>query len=106
MSFQRKKIALIFATGSLVSIRNNKSIFFVDKESDIKQWLNEVTEISLLADIEPFFLLGESGFCGIDAIEKVVQVIRERQDTFDGFVVLVRGESMIQAAVAAEFMLQ
>jgi hypothetical protein len=57
---KRKKIALIFATGTVLSSLKSRSIVFVDNESDIPKWLEAIPEIGLIAEIQPHFLLSES----------------------------------------------
>ena len=103
---QRKKIGLIFASGSLLSIKGNKSIFFVDQEKDIEQWLSEVPEVRLIAEIQTYFLQGEGEQFELASIERILEILSRESANHDGFVVLVRGEQMIRAAAAVEFMLQ
>lgn len=103
---RRKKIGLIFASGSLISIRGNKTVFFVDQEKDMLRWLSEVPEISLIAEINPFFIQGEDDAFTLNSIESMARMIAKNRDSFDGFVVTVRAEHLVQAAVAVEFMLQ
>ena len=103
---QRKKIGLVFASGSLLSIKGNKSIFFVDQEKDIEPWLSEVPEVRLIADIQTYFLQGEAEQFELASIERILETLSRERANHDGFVVLVRGEHMIRAAAAAEFMLQ
>jgi len=107
MAKKRKKIALLFAGGgSLLSIRSNKSIFFVNQKEDMEAWLKEIPELTILAEIQPWFNLGEGQPFTAETIERVVTYLKEQEPHFDGFVVLCRAERMVQLAVACEFMLQ
>lgn len=102
----QKKICLLFASGSLLSIKGNQSVFFVDEEKDMKQWLNEIPELGLVANIEPFFVCGENTQFGLDDVEKLAGVLKSRQASFDGFVVIIRADRVVSTAVAIEYMLQ
>lgn len=106
MARKKKSIGLIFATGSVMSIAGNRSIFFIESEEDVKKWLSEIPELSVIADIQPLYLLGENNPFTIETIENIAQLINAHEAGLDGFVVLVRGENMIRAAVGIEFMLQ
>lgn len=102
----KKKICLIFASGSLLSIRANQSVFFVDEEKDMKQWLNEIPELGLVANIEPIFVCGENTQFDLDTIERIADVLKNRRALFDGFVVIVRADRVVSTSVAVEYMLQ
>ncbi len=102
----KNKTALIFSSGSLISIKANKSIFFVDQESDIPQWLSELPEVKLLANITPIFLQGESEGFSPKSLKRILTTLIAEREKYDGFVVLVRAESLVLTSAACEFMLQ
>ncbi len=103
---KKYKIALLFSSGSLVSIKANKSIFFVDQESDIPTWFSELPEVALLTDITPIFLQGEKEAFSLQSLNNILRILAAKKVEFDGFVVLVRAESMVLAAAAAKFTLK
>lgn len=107
MHSKRKKIALLFAGGgSLLSIKGNKSVFFVEQADDAKRWLEEIPELSILADMTPWFNAGESDGWGIERMESVFAYLQNEEKNFDGFVVLCRAERVLAVSAACEFMLQ
>ena len=106
MPFLKKRILVLFASGSVLSSRRNTSIFFVDSTQDIDKWLAEIPEVSLLADIHPLYVVGESDQFTDRTVEQITSFLNENHDNYDGFVVLVRADRLVRTAVIAEFLLQ
>jgi L-asparaginase/Glu-tRNA(Gln) amidotransferase subunit D len=103
---KRKKIALIFATGTVLSSLKSRSIVFVDNESDIPKWLEAIPEIGLIAEIQPHFLLSESETFGYVHTLELSKKIHDLSQQVDGVVVLMRTESIIAQAVLLNFLNQ
>ncbi len=106
MAKNRKKIGIIFATGTVLSIKNNKTIFFVESEDDADLWLKEMPELSIIADINPYFFMAESQSLVIQDIEKLAGLIDSLKGELDGFVLLVRADSLLPVAAGLSFLLQ
>ena len=103
---KRKKIALIFATGTVLSSLKNRSIVFVDTDSDIPRWLESIPEISLIADIEPYFFLSESATLGYGETLRFSEQIEVLRRQVDGIVILMRTESIVPQATLLNFLNQ
>ncbi len=103
---KRKKIALLFATGTVLASLKNRSIVFVDSESDIPKWMESIPEISLIADIEPHFFLSESATVGYDETLRLSELIDSLRRQVDGIVILMRTESIIAQATLLNFLNQ
>ncbi|MFH0874078.1 MAG: asparaginase domain-containing protein [Candidatus Komeilibacteria bacterium] len=103
---KRKKIALIYSTGTVLSSLKNRSIVFVDSDSDIPKWLESIPEISLIADIEPQFFLSESATMGYSDTLRLSEQIDILRRQVDGIVILMRTESIIQQATLLNFLNQ
>lgn len=106
MKPKNKKICLLFSGGTTLSEKDIERSS-VRKEEDIKEWLEQVPEITIMADIEPVFICGEEqGLKGKVLWQKVSEVIYEKANKADGFVVVVSLESVINLGIALSFALQ
>ncbi len=103
---KRKKIALIFATGTVLSSLKSRSIVFVDTESDIPKWLEAIPEIGLIADIEPHYFLSESATFSYDHTMQLSEKIHQLSGLVDGLVILMRTESIVAQATLLNFLNQ
>lgn len=78
------KVLLIFYGGSTL-FHKKKGFLSVEKESDIKKWINEIPEISLMAEVKTRFIdssLRES------STRKMILEIQNNIDEFDGIIIL------------------
>ncbi len=103
---KRKKIALIFATGTVLSSLKSRSIVFVDSDTDMSKWLEAIPEIGLIADIQPHFFLSESATFGYDQTLVLSEKIQQLTAEVDGIVILMRTESIVSQSVLLNFLNQ
>jgi L-asparaginase len=81
------KVLLIFYGGNQLS--NKKGSFVsVEKETDIKDWMSGVPEISLMADIKTLFIDKSNKILDKSNIEKIVRSIEDNINKVDGIVIL------------------
>lgn len=105
MVLKRQKICLLFCGGSSLVGRNNK-LFEVRKKSDIEPWLSEITELAILADLQPVFIFGaEDETVAAETWAALVMEIQKRYQTCDGFVITHSFDSINYSGAALAFML-
>lgn len=106
MPTPRKKIGLIILGGTVLSEESSGKNAVISK-NDIKPWLSNMPEINIMADIEPVFILGEKDKePNLIHWKKMGEIIADKIDEFDGFVVTHHVHSLLQASCALSFMLQ
>jgi len=103
MKYKGKKIALLFAGGTTIT---EKGIVgsTVNNERDIDNWLAQILEISLMAEIIPIFISSKSD--GVELWKKIGQVVNNNIDKVDGFVLTLDVDSIITIGSALSFSLQ
>ena len=106
MKRYRKKICLLFAGGTKLSHSSGKG-FEVKKTDDIKPWLMHFEELNIMADIESVFIFGgKSENVTVDQWIKLIDEIKKRINSSDGFVVLQGPQTMNYTACALTFAFQ
>ncbi|MBU1036604.1 asparaginase [Patescibacteria group bacterium] len=101
MTPKTKKICLLIAGGTILSEKDQAK---VEKNSDIQTWLEKMPELSIVAEIEPVFIIGENNdFSGKELWQKIIKEIYERLDSFAGFIVTSRVNNIIYNALAVSF---
>ena len=105
MAKKNKKIFLILAGGT--GILNERGyLLSVQSKNDIEDWLAQMPELNILADIEPIFVSGEDDILGSDIWHKIVAVISDKAAEADGFVVVSKIDQLINTSLALTFTLQ
>ena len=105
MAKNNKKIFLILAGGT--GILNERGyLLSVQSKDDIEDWLAQMPELNILADIEPIFVSGEDDILGSDIWHKIVAVISDKATEADGFVVVSKIDQLINTSLALTFTLQ
>lgn len=106
MPLKRSKICLFFCGGSTLIGRKGQSIE-VHTRADIKPWLAEVPELSILADLESVFVFGgESETVPPEIWSFLAKEIKKRYSSFDGFVITHDFDSIVYTGAALSFMLR
>lgn len=101
-----RRIALVFAGGTAISNKPGKGNV-VEKAADVPFWLKHVDELRMVADFEPFFLLGErEGQMGPAEMVALGETVRTLYDDFDGIVILHHVQTVEYAAAALALMVQ
>jgi len=102
----RKKIALIILGGTVL-IEDSPEKNAVITSKDVTPWLNKIPEVNIIAEVEPFFVLGEKETeVNIDHWIKAGKIVASHLKEFDGFVVAHHTSSLLYGACAFSFMLQ
>ncbi len=105
MSKKKGKIALFFCGGS--SIITDHGVLTVQKESDMKRWMEAMPELSLIADVEPVFVYGgDASEIEPGLWQRLAREIHERIEQYDGFVVTHGIDTIIYTASMQSYMLQ
>jgi len=105
MKNKNKKIALLFAGGTTLTDKDISGSS-VNRESEIAGWLAQLPELILMAKIEPIFIcLGTEELKGVRLWQKVSQLIFEKQETFEGFVILTDLTEVLNLGIALSFAL-
>ncbi|PIY96624.1 MAG: hypothetical protein COY66_03770 [Candidatus Kerfeldbacteria bacterium CG_4_10_14_0_8_um_filter_42_10] len=106
MSTPRKKIALIILGGTVL-IEDSPEKNAVITGRDVTPWLNKIPEVNIIAEVEPFFILGEKETeVNIDHWIKAGKIVANHIREFDGFIVAHHTSSLLYGACAFSFMLQ
>jgi len=105
MAAKQKKIAVLFAGGSTVTVNNNKDINVVNEVADVPNWLSDLPEMSLLAECMPIFISGENSHFSTNTISAIVESIKKNSSKCDGFIVLSSAENLALIGIACEFLL-
>ncbi len=106
MVAKQRKIGLIFASGTALSSVKRKTVVFVDREEDIGQWLLEIPEISVMAQIEPIFFHPESEYFLEEKSVDLARFILSIHQKYDGLVVLTSADTTIRQSLLIGYMLQ
>lgn len=105
MSQQLPHITILFAGGATLKTENGK-LLSVRNADDMKLWLEEVPEISLIADIEGVFVFEDGKEITPQDWNTLASTIQQRYTQTNGFVVLHGVDSMLYSSSALSFMLQ
>lgn len=105
MSKQNKKIFLVLAGGTCI-LNDQGRILAVQSETDINDWLAQMPELNILANIEPIFVSGEDDLLGPAIWQKIVKIISEKDSEADGFVVVSKIDQLVNISLALSFALQ
>lgn len=106
MSKSRKNIALIILGGTILTEEESDQNAIVE-EKDVSGWLKRIPEVNIIADIEPFFVLGEKDTeVNLDHWIKAGKIVAENMKNFDGFVITHHASTLLNGACAFSFMLQ
>ena len=105
MSKQSKKIFLILTGGTCI-LNDQGHILAVQSAEDIDDWLAQMPELNILADIEPIFISGEDDLITPATWQKVAKEISEKSSEADGFVVISKIDQLINTSLALSFTLQ
>lgn len=106
MKTQRKRVLLLFAGGAPL-LDSDGNVRTVEKELDLRPWLQQVPELTILADVEPVFLLSGTAF---DAQprwwQRIALAIQEHIGTVDGVIVTQPVDVIPYTAAALTLMIQ
>jgi L-asparaginase/Glu-tRNA(Gln) amidotransferase subunit D len=105
MTKKSKKIFLILAGGTCI-LDDRGHVLSVQSQSDIFDWLSQMPELTILADIEPILISGEDDLVGPATWQKIVGVIAEKSEEADGFVVVSKIDQLLNTSLALTFALQ
>ncbi len=105
MSKANKKIFLILAGGTCI-LNDQRHILAVQSTEDIDDWLAQMPELNILADIEPIFVSGEDDLVGPSVWQKIIATISEKSIEADGFVVVSKIDQLVNTTLALSFALQ
>jgi len=104
MSKEGKKIALIFAGGTVLSTAER---LVVKTENDMRPWLDKVPEIGIMSYLEPFFARGENDDLGGPVFwQDLTAQIYKLLASFDGVVVISSLRDVMENAIATTFALE
>lgn len=105
MAKKRKKIFLLLSGGTCILDKQGR-IFCVQNQEDIDNWMQNMPELSIVADIETIFVQGEDDIVGAGTWEKLAENIVLKMIEADGFVVVTKLDQIINTSLALSFMLQ
>lgn len=105
MAKKNKKIYLLLAGGTTFSDKDG-NIWSVQNRDDIKNWLTQMPELNILADLEPVFVSGENELLAVDTWQKIAVEIDKYFLEADGFVIVSKIDQLINTALAVNFLLQ
>jgi len=106
MKSKNKKIFLLFAGGTALDEKDINGTS-VQKEANMAGWLEQVPEATLMAKIEPIFVSkGRSELSGIKLWQRIGQIIFEKAEEADGFVIVTDVESVLNLGIALCFSLK
>ena len=102
---QKKKICLLLAGGTW-TVDKSKNILAVNSADDLDNWLATMPELGILSDLDIHFLADEEVQVGVDLWTKIAKFLINKQNEFDGFVLVTKVETLVMSAVALNFLLQ
>jgi len=102
---QKKKIFLILAGGTCI-LNDQGHLLSVQSKDDIADWLNQMPELNILADIEVVFVNGEDDVITPNVWKKIIEIISKKEAEADGFVVVSKIDQIINTSIAITFALQ
>jgi L-asparaginase/Glu-tRNA(Gln) amidotransferase subunit D len=100
----RKKIALLFLGGSTIDHRGRLGDR-VNKPAQVPAWLRQMSEIGIIAETEGVFIDAGIEAIGLDQWIKAGEIISQRYDEFEGFVVIHQLATIAAGGVALSLML-
>lgn len=98
------KITLLFCGGATLKTENGK-LLSIQTARDITTWLDEVPELSLIADVAGEFIFEDGSEIGPQEWNTIAKTIHEKYQQSDGFVVLHSVDSMLYTSSALSFIL-
>lgn len=101
----KRKIILLLAGGTHLLDKNDK-LLTIDKKEDIDNWLQQIPELNIMADIEPIFVCGEYDSVDAHVWGKINKTIESLAKKADAFVVVTKLGSLIDTSLALAFGLQ
>lgn len=106
MAYQRKRIAILFCGGTTIDERDRPGDS-VKKPGDIERWMEQMDEVQLIGQADPFFVYGGEG-AAISAKEwtDLAKTIEREYSRYHGFFILHSLDTLAYSAVALSFMLQ
>lgn len=104
--FQRKKVGLLFAGGTVLS-KDPKPWEHVRKPSDMERWLEHVSELNVVTDVEPVFITGKNATeIGNEEWLAIAEAVKSLSSRVDGCIVLHAVETLHYTANALSLMLR
>ncbi|MBI4426379.1 MAG: asparaginase [Candidatus Kerfeldbacteria bacterium] len=102
----RKRVALLFSGGTMLS-EKPRPWEIVKKPEHMRRWLDNMSEINVIADVEPVFITGKGTLeIGPDEWLAMAEAVRRLHQSVDGFVVLHGVETLHYTANALSLMLR
>lgn len=106
MAYRRKKVLLLFAGGTTLDARDRPGDS-VKKPADIARWMEQMSELSIIADLDSEFVYGgEAAGIGAEQWVAIARRIFDGYREYDGFLILHGLETLPATAIALSFMLQ
>ena len=101
------KVLLISTGGTITMVRDKKSDALVPADMEtFKAYMPELFAGSIGVDIQAFTPLIDSSDIGPDSWRKMAQMVYDRYNDYDGFVILHGTDTMSYSASALSFMLE
>ena len=101
------KVLLISTGGTITMVRDKKSDALVPADMEtFKAYMPELFAGSIDVDIQAFTPLIDSSDIGPDSWRKMAQMVYDRYNDYDGFVILHGTDTMSYSASALSFMLE
>lgn len=101
----KKRILLLLAGGTCI-LDKQGNVLSVASRSDVHTWQRQMPELNVLADIYTEYVCSEDDVVGPKVWEEIARKIEENFLDFDGFVVVSKIDSLINTALATNFLLQ
>ncbi len=98
------KIKLLFAGGATL-YTEGEGVFTLRSASEVKQWMAKVPELSLIAEVEPIFLLPDGQTLEPEHWNELLEVIKQKYTNADGFVILQGVDTMLSTSAFLSFAL-
>ncbi|MBR0065584.1 MAG: asparaginase [Paludibacteraceae bacterium] len=101
------KVLLISTGGTITMVRDRKTGALIPADMEtFKAYLPELFAGDIAVDIEAFYPLIDSSDIGPESWRRVAEMVYEKYDAYDGFVVLHGTDTMSYSASALSFMLE
>ncbi len=101
------KVLLISTGGTITMVRDRKTGALIPADMEtFKAYLPELFAGDVAVDIEAFYPLIDSSDIGPESWRRVAEMVYEKYDAYDGFVVLHGTDTMSYSASALSFMLE
>lgn len=101
----KQKIGLIFVGGTHI-LDKTGNLLIIEDQKDMKEWLANIPELDIMADIEPILVMSEKEVLTPIIWEKLSKTIRQKSEDVDAFVVITRLSKILNLATATGFLLQ